>query len=429
MDSWVEYPPHHPFPVENLPYGIFSYGDEPPRAGTPIGDYILDIAFLQAAGLIKGLPKGIFEKTFLNDFASLGLKAWRDTREQLQDILTSKKSKLKNTLTLRERALIPATACRFHLPMKIGQFVDFYSSIHHATNVGRMFRPENPLFPNYRNIPVAYNGRASTVVPSGTPVRRPWGPYKPHPENPPIYAPTQALDFELEMGFFAGKENPTGVPVSPDEAEEYIFGFVLVNDWSARDIQRWEYQPLGPFLSKSFATTISPWVVTLEALKPFLCEGEIHEPPHPYLLAKRPWHLDVTLQVNLKTQKMQKPILLTQVNFRSMYWSCAQQLAHQTANGTSIQVGDLYASGTVSTRYADGSAPPSLPDQFGCLLEYTWGGKFPLHIAETGEERVFLDDGDTVAFTGWAEGEDYIVGFGECAGTVLPASASAPAVG
>ncbi len=422
LESWIEYPENHPFPIENLPYGIFSREGEKPRAGTAIGDYVLDLNALQEENLLTGLPKGIFAQPFLNEFMALGRKTWLQTREQLQDLLSRTNARLRNNQALCERALIPISSCRLHLPIRIGQFVDFYSSIYHATNVGRMFRPENPLFPNYRYLPVAYNGRASTVVPSGTPIRRPWGLYKPDPEKPPVYAPTQALDFELEMGFFVGKENPMGTTVPPDAADEFIFGFVLVNDWSARDIQRWEYQPLGPFLSKSFATTISPWVVTLEALKPFLCEGEKQEPqPHPHLLPRRPWHLNVNLTVHLKTQKMQEPLLLTQVNFRHMYWSCAQQLAHQTSNGTNVQVGDLYASGTVSTRYADGEAPPNLPDQFGCLLEHTWGGKFPLRVPETGEERVFLKDGDTVIFSGWAEGEGYVIGFGECSGTLLPA--------
>jgi fumarylacetoacetase len=420
--SWVEYPENHPFPLENLPYGVFSREGEAPRVGVAIGDFILDLNALQEEGLLSHVPKGVFAQPCLNDFVAQGRKTWLQTREQLQDLLSDTNPRLRDKKEWRERALIPAPTCRLHLPMRIGQFVDFYSSIYHATNVGRMFRPENPLFPNYRHIPVAYNGRASTVVPSDTPIRRPRGPYKSEAEKPPVYAPTRALDFELEMGFFTGKENPLGTSVSPDEAEEYIFGFVLVNDWSARDIQRWEYQPLGPFLSKSFATTISPWVVTLEALKPFLVEGEKQEPtPPPHLLSTRPWHLNIRLRVHLKTQKMREPLLLTEVNFRQMYWSPAQQLAHQTSNGTNVQVGDLYASGTVSTRYADGETPPHLPDQFGCLLEHTWGGKFPLVVPETGEERVFLADGDTVAFTGWAEGEGYRVGFGECSGTIIPA--------
>jgi len=297
------------------------------------------------------------------------------------------------------------------LPVSPRAFVDFYSGIHHASNVGRMFRPEQaPLLPNYRHVPIGYNGRASTVFVSGTDIKRPRGQQK-RGENV-VFEPSRELDFELEMGFYIGRTSE-GRGIEPDEFTEYAAGMVIVNDWSARDIQRWEYQPLGPFLAKSFATSVSPYIVSFDALEPFRIEGMPQDPePLPYLQATQPWHYDIELEVSLKTDKMTKPQVICRSNTKHLYWSMAQQLAHQASNGTIIEPGDLYATGTIS-------GPEE--GQFGSMLEASWKGEKPLLMEETGETRTFLEDGDTVAMTAWAQGEGYTIGFGEVIGTVHPA--------
>ena len=290
--------------------------------------------------------------------------------------------------------------------------MDFYSSEQHATNVGSMFRPDAPLKPNWKHLPVGYNGRASSVVVSGTPIHRPMGQTLPGQATEPVFGPSKNLDFELEVGFFCGAENAMGTRVSTAEADDYIFGIVLVNDWSARDIQRWEYEPLGPFLAKTFATTISPWVVTMAALDEFRIAGPEQDPPvFDYLKYDKPWRLNLELEVYLQTSQMSRPQRISRTNFQNMYWNMAQQLAHQTVNGTNVQVGDLYASGTVS-----GDAP----DSYGSMLELAWRGERPLTMEETGEERKFLQDGDTVTMTGYCQAEGYRIGFGEAVGTIVP---------
>jgi fumarylacetoacetase len=301
------------------------------------------------------------------------------------------------------------------VPVEIPTFVDFYSGIHHASNVGKMFRPDMPpLLPNYRHLPVGYNGRASSVVASGTPIRRPKGQTKSPDSDRPEFGPTNELDFELELGFFVSKGNEMGTPIPIEEAEEYILGFVLVNDWSARDVQRWEYQPLGPFLAKSFATSVSPWIVMRDAMEPFRCAGEPQEPaPLPHLTPTRPDHYDIQLEVSLKTAKATRPQRISGSNARHLYWSFAQQLTHLTSNGTNAEPGDLYASGTIS-------GPE--PGTFGSLLELTWRGTQPITIEETGEKRAFLEDGDTLIMTGYCQGDGYRIGFGEVSGTVLPSN-------
>ncbi len=409
--SWIEVDPSSDFPIQNLPFGVFSPEGEAPRVGVAIGEFVLDLSAV-AQRFDIGAPAEVFASRSLNRFVSLGRETWREVRLRVFDLLHVDNGSLREDADLRSRSLFERTRVRMQVPFEIGDYVDFYSSEQHATNVGSMFRPDNPLMPNWKHLPVGYNGRASSVIVSGTPVRRPLGQTKPANAEGPLFGPTKALDFELEVGFFTGKENPLGEIVPTSQAREFIFGLVLVNDWSARDVQRWEYQPLGPFLAKSFATTVSPWVVTLDALEPFFVEGPVQDPPVlPYLRYEGKWALDLHLEVWLKSTAMSKHQRICKTNFRQMYWNMAQQLAHQASNGTNIQVGDLYASGTVSG---------DTPDSYGSMLELAWRGERPLKLDETGEVRSFLQDGDSVLMRGWCEGEGYRVGFGECEGTVLP---------
>jgi fumarylacetoacetase len=411
MKSWIETAEDSHFPIQNLPYGVFSRNGEVARTCTRIGDYVLDLAAVHEAGLLPGA--GVYDRPYLNDFMALGLPAWTEVRAALTDLLREGEPSLRDDADLRERALIPINEVRMHLPVNIGAFVDFYSSEQHATNVGSMFRPDAPLKPNWRHLPVGYNGRASSIVLSGTPIKRPMGQTAPGQATEPIFGPCKNLDFELEVGFFSGAENPLGNRVATSQADEFVFGLVLVNDWSARDIQRWEYEPLGPFLAKTFATTISPWVVPMAALDPFRIIGPMQDPPVlDYLKYDKPWRLNMELEVLLQTEKMTKPQVISRTNFRNMYWNMAQQLAHQTVNGTNVQVGDLYASGTVSG---------DEPDSYGSMLELAWRGERPITMEETGEERKFLQDGDTVTLSGYCQGDGYRVGFGEASGKILPA--------
>jgi len=411
MRSWIEVAAESHFPIQNLPYGVFSADDREKRVGVRIGDNVLDLVTLHDAGLIPGA--NVYDRPYINDLMGLGTNAWHEVRNAIVDILRESEPTLRDDTELRSSALIPISQVTMHLPVKIGAFVDFYSSEQHATNVGSMFRPDAPLMPNWKHLPVGYNGRASSVIVSGTPVKRPHGQTSPGQATEPIFGPSKNLDFELEVGFFTGRENPLGNQVPTARADDFIFGLVLVNDWSARDIQRWEYQPLGPFLSKSFATTISPWVVTMAALEPFRIAGPEQNPPVlDYLKYERPWRLDMNLEVHLKTEKMLRPQVISRTNYKNMYWNMAQQLAHQTVNGTNVQIGDLYASGTVSG---------DEPDSYGSMLELAWRGERPIEMQETGEERKFLQDGDTVILTGYCQGDGYRVGFGEASGKVRPA--------
>ncbi|MGI8924800.1 MAG: fumarylacetoacetase [Fimbriimonadales bacterium] len=417
MKSWVEVSADSHFPIENLPYCVFSYYRESPRVGVGIGSYVLDLSFLYNAGILpKGLaPHNVFALSALNDFVSQGRQIWTELRKCLIELLEEGNALIRDDEELLSKSLHKQSDVVFHHPMRIGAFVDFYSSEQHATNVGKMLRPDSPLMPNWKHLPVGYNGRASSVVVSGTPIHRPNGQTMPQDAETPIYGPSRNLDFELEVGFFTGKANPLGQQVSTAEAEDYIFGMVLVNDWSARDIQKWEYQPLGPFLAKSFATTISPWVVTMEALEPFRVSGGTQNPAVlPYLQCDRPWAYDINLEVLLKSEKMSRPQTICRTNYKNMYWNMAQQLAHQCVNGTNVQVGDLYASGTVSG---------DTPDSYGSMLELAWRGEKPITLAETGEQRKYVDDGDEITLTGWCQGDGFRVGFGEAAGVILPSMA------
>jgi fumarylacetoacetase len=355
----------------------------------------------------------VFAEGSLNAFMALGGPAWRKVREVLLHLLAAETPDLRDDATLRGHAFHARKDVVMQLPAQIGDYTDFYSSYHHAHNVGTMLRgPENALMPNWKWLPVAYHGRASSIVLSGTDVRRPHGQTKPPDALAPLFGPSRSLDYELEMAFLIGTPNKLGEPVPIDRAHEHIFGMVLMNDWSARDVQAWEYQPLGPFLAKNFCTSISPWVVTLEALEPFRKALPPQDPePLPYLRRPNDSSYDIQLEASLRTSSMAEPHVITRTNFRHLYWSIAQQLAHHTVGGCNLQPGDLLASGTIS-----GPAE----DSRGCMLELTWRGANPLTLPN-GESRKWLEDGDTLSITGWCEGDGHRVGFGEVSGRVLPA--------
>jgi len=402
------------FPIQNLPFGIFSTIERAaPRIGVAIGDQVLDLSVLSAASLLGNLDSRVFAAPVLNAFIALGKPAWRATRQRLQALLSDQDTALRDHPELRRQALVPMSQARMHLPLDISGYTDFYSSKEHATNVGRMFRdPDNALLPNWLEIPIGYNGRASSIVVSGTEVKRPLGQLKLPDAARPILAPTRKLDFELEMAFVIGKNSALGTRITVNEAEDCIFGMVVMNDWSARDIQQWEYVPLGPFNSKTFATSISPWVVTLDALEPFRTAGPVQDPePLPYLRQSGMRSYDIALEVTLQPEGGKEASTICRTNFRHMYWSMAQQLAHHTVSGCNVHIGDLMGSGTISG-YTE--------DSLGCLLELTYNGKKPL-LLEGGIERSFLEDGDTVTMSARCEGDGYVLGFGEVSGKVLPA--------
>lgn len=419
LGSFVPVDPESDFPIQNLPYGVFRpAGGGPARVGVAIGDKVLDLSVLEEAGKLRDAvgdaPGPVFGRGRLNEFMALGRPAWQAVRERLIELLREDNAELRDDATLRERCLHDRGAVEMCLPAEIGDYTDFYSSREHATNVGTMFRgPENALMPNWLHLPVAYHGRASSVVLSGTQIRRPSGQTLPQDADRPVFGPTKLLDYEFEMGFFTGPGNALGEPIPLERAHEHIFGFVLVNDWSARDIQKWEYQPLGPFLSKNFATSISPWVVTLDALEPFRCSGPAQDDPVPldYLREPGPWSFDIRLETLLKTASMHDAACIAESNFRYMYWSVRQQLAHHTITGCPVRPGDLMASGTISG-----------PDKRsrGCLLELTWRGTEPVELPG-GETRKFLLDGDTLTLRGTARRDGVRIGFGDVSGTILPA--------
>lgn len=416
LTSFIPVSPDSHFPIQNLPYGVFSQPGQPPRIGVAMGEFVLDLAVLADAGLLVGdgiPPTTIFAQPALNDFMALGRPSWTATRARLQHLLAADTPTLRDNADLRARCLLQRNTVTLHLPARIGDYTDFYSSREHATNVGVMLRgKDNALMPNWLHLPVGYHGRASSIVISGTPIRRPLGQSRPDPAADPIFGPSRTLDFELEMGFLIGPGNPLGQPIPITAARDHIFGLVLVNDWSARDIQTWEYQPLGPFLAKNFATSISPWVVTLDALEPFRQPGPAQDPaPFPYLTPSEPFAFDIALEVTLSSASLSAPFTLCRSNLKYMYWSMAQQLAHHTIGGCNLQPGDLLASGTISG---------PTPDSYGSLLELTWRGTQPIDLPN-GDQRRFLQDGDTVTMTGYCQGDGYRVGFGEVTGEILPA--------
>jgi len=414
MSSWVQIPKNSDFTIYNLPFGVFKSKRLSPRAGIAIGDKIVDLSVLHDEGFFSDitlLPEGIFLGDSLNSFIGLGKPVTRKIRERVQDLLKEEQEKLREHQS-RGKAMVNRKEAQMLLPVKIGDYTDFYSSIEHATNVGTMFRdPDNALLPNWRHLPVGYHGRASSIIPSGIPIHRPKGQFKDPDMEKPEFGPSRRLDFELELAFVTGKPTKMGDSVSTEDAEDYIFGFVLFNDWSARDIQAWEYVPLGPFLAKNFASSISPWIVTLEALEHFRVENPKQEPEVlPYLKCKKDHGFDINLEVYIQPADKKATKVCTS-NFKHMYWNIAQQLAHQTSNGCNINIGDLYASGTISGKS---------PDSYGSMLELSWKGTKPV-VLEEGGERKFVEDGDTVIMTGFCEKEGIRVGFGEVSSQVLPA--------
>ena len=411
LKSFIEVSPESDFPIQNLPFGIFSTQANPaPRVGTRIGDWVVDLSFLDGENIF-GREYGFFADSTLNRFMSAGRRTWREIRQRLTDLLSGDSSPLKIE-AMRSRVFLPVEEIQMHLPVAIGDYTDFYASREHATNVGIMFRgKENALMPNWLHLPVGYHGRASSVVVSGTDVIRPRGQVAPN-GPPPEFVPSRSLDFELELGFFIGQGNELGEPISIDNAREHIFGMVLLNDWSARDIQAWEYQPLGPFLAKNFASSVSPWVVTMDALEPFRVQGPKQEPaPLPYLKSDSANGIDITLEVTLQSQKMDAPQTISRSNMKYMYWSIVQQLAHHTVTGCNMRTGDLCGTGTLS-------GPTE--DSYGSMLELTWRGEKPIQLTN-GETRKFLQDGDTVVMKGYCQGDGYRVGFGDVTGKILPA--------
>jgi fumarylacetoacetase len=402
---WLSVPDQSDFSIHNLPYGVFHTGDNHPRAGIAIGDYILDLAAAAESGMFGKARffKKIFAQSTLNEFIGLGKPVATRIRRRVQQWLRQSAEPAN-----AGRLLVDRKTATMLLPVQVPNYTDFYSSIEHATNVGRMFRPDNPLLPNWRWLPVGYHGRASSIVVSGTPIRRPSGQIVPKGQETPVFLPTRQLDFELEMAFVIGKNSTLGQPVPIEQTEEYIFGLMLFNDWSARDIQRWEYVPLGPFLGKNFGSSISPWIVPLEALKPFRVKGPKQNPaPLEYLAQKGKQQYDIALEVSL-TPKNGQETVISKSNTRYLYWSMAQQLAHHTVNGCNVQVGDLLASGTIS-----GPTPGS----YGSLLELSWGGKNPLSFPG-GITRTFLEDGDTLTLRAAAEKDGVRIGFGEVSGMI-----------
>ena len=401
MTSWVQVPDGSPFPATNLPYGVFSYDGEPPRVGVALGDHVLDLAPVAA---IEGLDGGhVFQAPSLAPFMALGRPAWTAVRSWLTELLEH-----EGYRDLVESHLLAMRDVTLHLPFDVADYVDFYSSQHHAENVGRIFRPDGePLTPNWKHLPIGYHGRSGTVVVSGTDVVRPSGQRKPPDADSPAYGPSVRLDIEAEVGFVVGVPSTHGTPVATADFRDHVFGVCLVNDWSARDLQAWEYVPLGPFLGKSFATSVSPWVVPLDALEHARVAGPAQRPEVlPYLERAEDWGLDLSLEVTWNGTVVARP------PFAGMYWTPDQQLAHLTVNGASLRTGDLYASGTVS-------GPER--DQRGSFLELSWNGQEPVTLAD-GSTRTFLEDGDEVSITAWAPGADGTrIGFGEVRGKVVPA--------
>lgn len=395
--TWIDVPADSPFGPDNLPLGVFRLGDEEPRVGAAIGDHVIDLAPVASAQMMDGSQS--FAQPSLNDFLARGRRTWRATREWLLDLVRN-----PNDRDAVEPHLIPRTAVTMQLPFEVGDYVDFYASEHHATNLGRLFRPDSePLLPNWKHLPVGYHGRAGTIVASGTDIVRPSGQRKAPDATAPTYGPSQRLDIEVELGYVVGTPSTLGTAIPVDAFEEHVYGVVLVNDWSARDLQAWEYVPLGPFLGKSFATSISPWVVSLDALSAAAVPLPAQDPPVlPYLAGQNLQNYDITFEVRLNGQLVSSP------EYKDTYWSPAQMLAHMTVNGASVRTGDLYASGTIS-------GPGK--DQRGSFIELTWGGREPLVL--DGKEHTFLEDGDEVTITARAGR----LGLGEVTGKILPATA------
>ena len=411
--SWLEVPENSDFPIQNIPFGVFLTKDDVITIGTRIGDFAIDLGALQQLNYFEGieLTDDMFMQDTLNDFISDGKKTWRLVRNRIADLFDVKNLKLQNNPEHREIVVFKMEDVEMQLPVLIGDYTDFYSSKEHATNVGKMFRdPENALLPNWLHIPVGYHGRSSTIVPSGIPVHRPMGQTLPNGETSPVFGLSRLIDFELETAFITTDANVMGENIPVHEAEDYIFGMVLLNDWSARDIQKWEYVPLGPFLAKNFASSISPWIVTMDALEPFRTKGPKQDPtPLPYLQQKGKHTYDINLQVAICPENGEENIV-SKTNFKYMYWSMCQQLAHHTSNGCRVNSGDMMGSGTISG---------PTPDSFGSMLELTWSGKNPIKLSD-GTQRKFINDNDTVIMKGFCENNEVRIGFGEVSSKLLP---------
>ncbi|MCI5058099.1 MAG: fumarylacetoacetase [Flavobacteriales bacterium] len=414
IKSWLDVDPNHDFSIQNLPFGIFKTNSLSPRVGVALGDNIIDLVALSQLGYLKPLnfDESTLSSSSLNEFMLLGKGVTRELRNRLSFLFNRENDELQSRSTHISNCLVPIEQATMMMPVNIGDYTDFYSSIEHATNVGTMFRdPNNALLPNWRHIPVGYHGRASSIILSGQDIHRPKGQQKPNENEPPVYGPCRLLDFELEMAFVTYQGKALGQSISTAEAEDYIFGMCLFNDWSARDIQKWEYVPLGPFLGKNFASSISPWIITLDALQPFKVSGPVQEPKVlPYLEYTGEGNYNIDLQVDLKTENGDVNTICKS-NYQYMYWNMRQQLAHHTINGCNINVGDMMASGTISG---------STPDSYGSMLELSWKGTKPIKLSD-GTERKFIQDGDSVIMKGAASKDGVRVGFGSVETKVLPA--------
>jgi fumarylacetoacetase len=411
--SWLEVPENSDFPIQNIPFGVFLTKENVVTVGTRIGNSAIDLGALQQMNYFAGieLTDDMFMQDTLNDFISDGQKTWRLVRNRIAEIFDETNSKLRDNLKHRDIVIFEIDDVEMQLPVLIGDYTDFYSSKEHATNVGKMFRdPENALLPNWLHIPVGYHGRSSTIVPSGIPIHRPIGQTLPAGETTPVFGPSRLIDFELETAFITTDANVMGEMIPINEVEEYIFGMVLLNDWSARDIQKWEYVPLGPFLAKNFASSISPWIVTMDALEPFRVLSPKQDPsPLPYLQQKGKHSFDINLEVAIQPENVE-PTVISKTNFKYMYWTMSQQLTHHTSNGCRVNSGDMMGSGTISG---------PTPDSYGSMLELTWGGKNPIKLKD-GTERKFINDNDTVIIKGFCKNGRVRIGFGEVSSKLLP---------
>ncbi|MEP5131667.1 fumarylacetoacetase [Nonlabens ulvanivorans] len=411
--SWIGYSSDSHFPIQNIPFGVFLTRDNVITIGTRIGDWAIDLGALQEMGYFDGVPltDDMFMQDTLNDFISDGKKTWRLVRNRIGDIFDSENPLLRDNKEHRNRIIFNMDEVEMQLPVLIGDYTDFYSSKEHATNVGTMFRdPDNALLPNWLHMPVAYHGRSSTIIPSGIPIHRPQGQTIPAGSEQPVFGPSKLVDFELEMAFITTDANNMGQPISVDEAEDYIFGMVVFNDWSARDIQKWEYVPLGPFLAKNFASSISPWIVKLDALEPFRTSGpDMEKPVLDYLKSSNDKTYDIHLEVDI-TPQQGKPTTICKSNFKHLYWNMSQQLAHHTINGCRVNSGDMMGSGTIS-------GPK--PDSYGSMLELSWRGERPVQLND-GTERKFINDFDTVTMRGYCKNGPVRIGFGEVSNQLLP---------
>ena len=411
--SFSEIPEGSDFPIQNLPFGIFSVGDDEQRAGVALGEKVIDLSALFELGYLTSVDENVFSYPMLNPFIAMGKATTRAVRNELALLFDAENPKLREQKSDLEKVLFNQADVTMHLPVEIGDYTDFYSSKEHATNVGTMFRdPNNALLPNWLHLPVGYHGRASSIIPSGISVRRPKGQSLPADAENPVFGPSKLMDFELEMAFISHQGKDLGESISISEAEDYIFGMVIFNDWSARDLQKWEYVPLGPFLAKNFASSISPWIVTLDALEPYRVDGPVQEPtPLPYLQFEGKRSFDINLEAYI-TPENSVASKVCHSNFKFMYWNMAQQLAHHTINGCNINAGDFFASGTISG---------PTPDSYGSMLELAWKGTKPLKL-DDGSERKFIQDHDTVTMKAYCDNGSVRMGFGEVSSKVLPAT-------